>query len=241
VAPVDGNQMCKILSHQAPEKNVLVSVSVLGLCGRDLKPTDELWTPGTLNFLNVEDSLDYHRGWAQAVAGMLPGPTKVAVVSGPPLLTSSRTTERSFQEVRKTRPDLEIAATVRTDLTTPDALAKVQTLLQGNPDIDAILSIHPDITRGVIQALKARGKQPGDVKLFDFGASRYDVEQIKAGWLTATTIYRPRTTTEQQVKSIVDAFAGRPVQRVMPVVEPGTADRPHMLTKDNVDGFRPEW
>jgi ribose transport system substrate-binding protein len=240
LAPVDGRQECAAATKQAPAANIVVSIFVLPACGRDLKPISDIWAPGTLNMAVGQENIDYKRGFLKGVAALLPGPHKIAFLYGPPLNSSTLTMKKAFSELRKTRPELQAVASINTDFTTPTALAKTQSLLQAHPEIDTIISTYSDITRGAIQAIAAAGKT-GKIKVFDQGASKYSVSQVRKGTLIATSEYVATYAGKRSVQVLVDAFNGKSGPRFVDVQRHGSTTDPYLVTKDNVDAYSADY
>jgi ribose transport system substrate-binding protein len=240
-ATIDSNQECAAATKQPAAEGIVVSLIVLPACGRDLKPISDVWSPGTLNMINGQENIDYKRGFLRGISKLLPGPHKIAVLFGPELNQSTKAMKQALGELRKERPELDVVASVNTDFTTPTALTKTQSLLQAHSEIDTVISVYSDITRGAIQAIKAAGKT-GKVKVFDQGGSKYSVSQVKTGALTATTEYDAVDSGKASVRSLVDAFAGKPLgPRFVDTQGSGSVQAPHVITKDNVAGFEADY
>lgn len=240
VTPINGRQSCKLLSEQAPAAGILVAVSDIALCGRDQKPAEEVWQPGTLNFVGAEITVTYIESWLENVADRLHGRHRVGVLLGPPLITLSRNIESGLQKLRRSRPDLEVVATKNTDFTTPDGLAKTQTLLQSHPDIDVLISAYADITVGAAQALKQAGRA-GEVKVFDLGGASSELAFIKDGTITASAAYSPRGHARAALQAILNAFQDEPFDRYASGLSNGDTRDPFLVDKSNVGSYRPEF
>lgn len=241
VTPLNGDQQCNLLTRQAPNAGIVVSTMIVPICGRTYKRGDAIWAPGTLNFVEGHDLQDYQDGWMSQVDKMLRGGHHVGVLLGPPLIGLSRTFKVALDAMAKRRPDLKIEAELQTDYTTPDGLAKTQTMLQAHPDIDVILCVYSDLARGAIKAIQAAGKK-GKVMVFDEGGSKADVAQIKSGDLTATSEFNPIADSTVAIQQVVNAFAGRQGQHYIGYLsDQGSASAPFMVTKDNVDSFTPKY
>jgi len=241
VTPLNGDQQCQLLTRQAPDAGIVVSTMIVPICGRTYNRGEDIWAPGTLNFIEGHDLQDYQDGWMRQVDGMLRGEHHVGVLLGPPLIGLSRTFKKALDEMAKRRPDLHIDAQLETDYTTPDGLAKTQTMLQAHPEIDTILCVYSDLARGAIKAIQAAGKK-GQIMVFDEGGSKADVAQIKSGDLTATSEFNPIADSTVAIQEVVNAFAGRQGERYLGYLnDQGSADAPFMVTKDNVDSFTPKY
>jgi ribose transport system substrate-binding protein len=241
VTPLNGDQQCKLLTRQAPDAGIVVSTMIVPICGRTYNRGEQIWATGTLNFIEGHDLQDYQDGWMRQVDRMLRGEHHVGVLLGPPLIGLSRTFKKALDEMADRRPDLHIDAELETDYTTPDGLAKTQTMLQAHPEIDVILCVYSDLARGAIKAIQAAGKQ-GQIQVFDEGGSNADIAQIKSGDLTATSEFNPIADSTIAIQEMVNAFAGRQGERYLGYLnDQGSEDAPFMITKDNVDSFTPKY
>lgn len=242
VSPLDANQMCPVLSRQAPAQNIAVFVSLLPMCGTNLNPEgDQLWVPGTVTMVADNDSVDNNVGWLEAIARRLPGRHTIAILLGPPLIGPTLGARKAIAQLQSRYPNLDFKYQITTDQTTPDSLAKTQTLLQAHPDVDVILSIYSDETVGAAKAIKAAGKQ-GRVKLFDQGGSAQSAQLIRAGELEMTTVYVPYTYGVESVRAVADAFAGRPVPHYVGAFPAGgSIGQPVVVDATNVGSYRPQY
>jgi ribose transport system substrate-binding protein len=243
VVPIDGKLTCNILSKDAPEEGVVVQVSLLSVCNRDLKSADEAgqWQAGTLGTEGAENLVAYKVAWLEEVQKRLAGVDQIGLIGGPELEGNWQGLMKALEQYPEIKD--KIVAEAHTDFTTPTALAEAQTMLRAKPDIDLVLSVYSDITRGVIQALDSEGKL-GDVKVIDIGASSYSVDQIKEGNLEFTIPYNPIGNGRVAVQQIVNAFEGKPVERFIDdfaVSELGTMNDPLIIDKSNTDSFKPQY
>jgi ribose transport system substrate-binding protein len=69
----DAQQVCDITTKQAPAAGILVSAITLPLCGRNSNSGDELWAPGTLNFVGGSGTYPVIKAWMDRVVAANPG------------------------------------------------------------------------------------------------------------------------------------------------------------------------
>jgi galactofuranose transport system substrate-binding protein len=233
-----GSSACTIETKQAPAANIAVSQITNPTCDQATKPWgDEFWSPGTLNTVGAVSSPTYYSGWVREAKELLgAGDHKVAVINGPPLVAATKNTDAAMKE-----NGLDPVANLNSDYTAPTALKQTADLLQAHRDVDAIFSVGPDSTVGIVSALKAAGKKPGEVKVFDVGGAKSNVKLIKDGWLTMSVPYAPTTTMNDAVASIVDAFAGKQGPHAVPALPAGSPDAPYEITQKTVDEYNPEY
>lgn len=247
VVPLDGNALCPVMTRQAPEQGIPVVSAVVAMCNRGTKPEgDEIWSPGTIAHSGQQITLDAGRSFYKAVNERVGSDGRrhvAALVMGPPLIVGTIASEKSLEQVEEAGeiPNLDVKYRVNTDYTTPDGLARVQTLLQAHPEIDTIMSTYSDITVGAIKAVQAAGLSD-KVKVYDQGASGQSLAAIKAGDLELTTATNPFSFGVSAVKAVVDAFEGKRVERWHGGYGPGSRfGNPLVIDRSNVDDYRPEY
>jgi ribose transport system substrate-binding protein len=244
LVPIDGNAVCNLASKTLPQAGVLVAVTVQQICGREGSTTGEgMWAPGTLNYVGGDVSYPSIEAFVEKAGELNPGPQKVAVAVGPDTGPATIAEKKAFGAYSQAHPEFQIADYINTDYTTPTAYKNTLAYLQAHPDTTLMMSVYsPDLTRGVIQALKAAGKL-GKIKVVDQGGSSYSIDQIKAGNIEFTMPYFPERTGNLAVKSVIDAVSGKKPERFVDNVPPENGDykNPQAITKDNVDSFKPEY
>jgi ABC-type sugar transport system substrate-binding protein len=123
-----------------------------------------------------------------------------------------------------------VVAEPATDCDQTKGLNAAQDLLTANPDIVAIYGACGPPIIGALQAIKAAGKQPGQLVVVGFDASPDEVAAIKAGDQTASVAQFPAKMGLMGIEAAVAAARGETVQ---PVIDTGT----EMVTKENADKF----
>jgi ribose transport system substrate-binding protein len=239
VQTMDPNQMCKIMTEQAPEADIVVVGVSNPLCGREVEPWGEetSYSPGMWAQVNSVFTVTYDMSWVDAAVEFDdPKGKTYALITGPPLFPSSIVADQAMEE----HPEVDLAATIRSNYTAADSFAKVQNLLQANPDLDGIYSVYSEMTRGAVQAIKAAGLED-QIKVFDLGGSEYSVEAIRNGEVSLTIPYGPVQEGEQAVESIVQAFEGKAPQRLWDALPKGTPEEPYVITEANADSFKPDY
>ena len=234
VEPNDGNLVCDILTQSAPEKDVLVSVFNLPICGRATNLGDETHEPGTITYVGGQ-TLDVYNDWVQSVIEANPDGAKVALISGPDLNANSI----AFFEAAKAFDEaegFEVVAKQTTDYTTPKAFDAAQTILQANQDLDVIMSNFSGMTRGVVEAVGNR-----DVQIFDFGGDEWALDQVKAGKLTSSVMMLPRQETRESLEAIAAYVKGEDVPPFINLTESETLPGTPFATQENVNDFTAEY
>lgn len=211
VMALDGVMSCKLLTNDFAKANILTSISGSPLCddgaNKAGKTVDEVWAPGTLNFVGSNTTRDYVDGWLAATAKANPGKQKVVAVLGPAVNTQTRVTEAAMAKLAADNTGYSID-TIYTDWTTTDAYNKTQTYLQGHPDTTLILSASsPDLTQGVIQAEKDAGLSE-KIHVADVGFGKFQIQQLEAGSVQLSTMLFPYNQMKANLNSIAAAQQG---------------------------------
>jgi len=239
----DAQQVCDITTKQAPAAGVLVSAITLPLCGRNSNSGDELWAPGTLNFVGGSGTYPVIRAWMEKVVEANPGPQKVALVAGPDLNAVTIAMQKAYDDVHAEHPDFVSVGRIVTDYSVPSGLAKTQPFIVANPDLDIVLSISP-ITQGVVQALQA-AKRINPPKVYDIGGSTWGVGALQRGEIQWTVPVLPRSQASAAVRTLADAWSKgtrgvKYVQHDGAQVPSGTPELV-IVDRSSVAQFKPEY
>lgn len=243
VQAASGDILCDIASRQAPSANILVQTSSITLCGRVLGEGEELWTPGTLNFVGGNETVAAWRTlWDHAVAEN-PGPQKVGVIVGNPL---SSITLAFMEAMEQALPsDWTVLPAVNTDYSVPDSQAKAVPLIQANPDMTIIMSAYTNISKGVVAALQ-QANRLDEVKIYEGGGTETALKWVDEGILEATMARYSRSPIRYSIEAMAAAWAGENVPRFMGndghPMEVGRAEDAavFLVTRDNVENYHPE-
>ncbi|MGW5445378.1 sugar ABC transporter substrate-binding protein [Streptomyces asiaticus] len=234
VEPNDGNLVCDLLTQQAPEKKVLVSVFNLPICGRAKKLGERTHQPGTLTYVGGQ-TLDVYRSWVRSVKRAHPHGAKIALISGPDL---NANTLSFFSAAKAFKPSegYRVVSRQTTDYSTPKAFDAAQTILHAHPDLDVIMSNFSGMTRGVVAA--ADGKK---VQVYDFGGDRWALKQVADGSLTGSVMMLPRLETRRAIEAVADYVKGKRVPPFIDLTESGELPGTPFATKHNVGEFTPQY
>jgi ABC-type sugar transport system substrate-binding protein len=240
VVPIDGVASCKLTTDQAPKANIVVVVAGTTVCNRDNNKIPDMWAPGTLGYYATAPSPDYQRKWFSELAKLYPGPQKVAYVVGPDANGATIVGKTIGKEFSDSQPNFKVVDYINTDYSAPTTFTAVQSYLQAHQDTTLILSIYsPDVSQGTVKALESLNLV-GKVKMSDMGGSQFTVDQIKKGTIGVTMPYYPITQAENAIKAIKAAQEGKTQERV-PSEIPGGLDNALVITKDNVDTYKPQY
>jgi ribose transport system substrate-binding protein len=234
VEPNDGNLVCNMLTKDAPEAGIMVSVFNLPICGRATNLGEETWEPGTVTYVGGQ-TLDVYRAWMQQLIQAYPDGGKVALISGPDLNANTICFFDAAKELES--HGFEIVAQQSTDYTTPQAFQAAQTIVQANPDLDVIMSNFSGMTRGVVQATSGK-----DVAVYDFGGDQWALDNVKSGALASTIIMLPRQEAREALQAVVDLVNGDDAPQFVNLAESDTLPGgTPFVTAENVDQYTAEY
>jgi ribose transport system substrate-binding protein len=167
-----------------------------------------------------------------------PGPQKVGVLTGLELADDTLRMKRALDELAPQFPQFKVVDNQHTDYTIPDAQKHAQNMIQSHPDISIIICDYSNITRAAVNALQQAGKLSG-IKIYDFGGTTWSKKAIESGQIVATVPFYAYTSTVVAVRDLALAHKGQKVPHYV-ANDGGPADAPTIVTKANVDKFKPE-
>lgn len=166
--------------------------------------------------------------WVEAVGDN----GKYAELFGNPADNNAATRSNGYETVLTQYPDLEKVAKEVADWDRTKGHAKMQSILQANPDIVGVISGNDEMALGAIAALKEAGKLD-QVKVGGFDGSPDAVAAIKAGELQYSVLQPVAIFSEEAVKQ---------ADNVIKNGSTGAATEKQLfdcllITKDNVDKY----
>lgn len=244
VAAIEGQQVCNMAAVEAPKRNIAVAVVTMAICGRSVNEGEAMWSPGTLTYIGGNEAPSAFEAVMLQALKDNPGPLKVGLLTGQELHPITKAFDKAAAEVRAAHPDFDVVATYRTDYSPEMNQQKTQAMLVSHPDLNAIIGVYTNMSKGVVPALEAAGKL-GRVKVYEAGGTVWSTDALKKGWIQATTGYYRETAAATAVKAIVDAWAGKPVPRATMndghALLPGqTAGHVAIITTANLDTYTPQ-
>lgn len=125
-----------------------------------------------------------------------------------------------FHSVVDKFPDLKMLAQQSGDFDRNKAMEVLETIMQANPDIDAVFCGNDAMAMGAYQALQSAGKAD-KVKVFGFDGASEVIEKIKEKKIVATGMQYPKVMAKTAAQYADEYFKGRRVfpQRVPVEVE----------------------
>jgi ABC-type sugar transport system substrate-binding protein len=148
------------------------------------------------------------------------------------LVSDNNTWNRSkgFHSLVDNYPGLKMVAQQSADFDRNKAMEVLESILQANPDIDAVFCGNDAMAMGAYQALVAAGKA-NRVKVFGFDGAEDAVEAIKNGKVEATAMQFPLVMAETAAQYADEYFKGkREFPKKMPVAV-------ELVTQNNVGDY----
>lgn len=136
---------------------------------------------------------------------------------------------KGFHGVVDYYPDLKMVAQQSADFDRNKAMEVLESILQAQPDIEAVFCGNDAMAMGAYQALVASGKK--NVKVFGFDGAEDVVMAIKDGKIAATGMQFPKVMAETAATYADAYFKGkRDFPKKMPVAV-------ELVTKENIDDY----
>ena len=169
------------------------------------------------NFMSFLATNNYEGGQmaGRALARLLNGNGKVAMVLHAPGSGSTMDRERGFEDVIKAEfPGITIVATQFGLSDRSKAMAATENILTAHPALDGLFASSEPSSMGASLALKSRSLG-GKVHLVAFDSSDGMVDDLKAGVIAALVVQDPYRMGHDAVKTLVDKLNGQtPPKRI---------------------------
>jgi ribose transport system substrate-binding protein len=151
------------------------------------------------------------------------------------LVGDNNTWNRSngFHSVVDEFPELKMVARQSADFDRNKAMDVMETIMQANPDIDAVFCGNDAMALGAYQAVLAAGKA-GKVKIFGFDGAKDAIDGIASGKITATVMQFPvlmARTSADLANDYINGKRGFSTKTPVEVV---------MVTPENVSKYQSE-
>ncbi|WP_432515400.1 D-ribose ABC transporter substrate-binding protein [Kineococcus sp. SYSU DK001] len=144
--------------------------------------------------------------------------------------TNAGVRSQGFADVIGQYPDLVKVATETANWDQQEGFAKMETILQRNPDIVGVIAGNDTMALGAVAALKAAGKT--GVKVVGFDGSPDAIAAIKAGDMHATALQPAalgaQSAVEQAHAYVTDGKTGQPEKQSIDC---------ELVTAENADQF----
>lgn len=230
VQDIDPSVVCKVLSKDAPAQDVPVVVTNAGICNSDD------WTPGTVAWVGAQN-YQYWQGLVGKSFKWLSehGGGEAAAIQGTAGSKLTILFDKALDEMSKRYPNVKVVQRLPGDFTTEQGLNATQTILNTHPSIKLFVVQCDCQSVGVVTALKAAGKKPGDVVIGGTGGGDHNAfAMIRDGWALYGGSVPPLEESAHGVEVLVAHLEGMKVPRV--VWHGG-----EYITKPDLNKFEVEW
>jgi ribose transport system substrate-binding protein len=230
---LDPSVTCKALTQDAEKAHIKVVVENSPVCNA----TAAGYTPGTIGFAGEQTQTTYAKYLTYVFKQLKPGST-LGVVAGPPTLNITTELEAAVKQVAAKFPQIKVVRVQTGNFTVADGLSEANALLGSYPNVSAIYSAYDDNTAGVIAALKAAGKSPGQVKLYELGSAKQEFDYMKQGWIQGILYFDSLNQTSQALEMLLASLEGRPFPKVDDVsADPGLPHHSAYVTPATVKDY----
>ncbi len=139
------------------------------------------------------DFIDEGKRAAEWLVKATGGKAKIIQLEGTVGSTPANDRKKGFEDQIKSEAGMQIVASQSGDFARDKGRQVMETLLQANPDINAVYAHNDEMAMGAIAALEAAGKKPGqDVIIVSIDGTRDALQAIIDGKLGATVECNPR-------------------------------------------------
>jgi protein TorT len=203
-AKYDGMIICPISTkgmvnavHKAMDSGIKVVVDNIDLDSnrvknRVMKNSYEL---GLLIGSSMADAIGY-----KGKVIMLPGPSGIEMVTS---------MARGFEDYLSHYPKIKIVAKEFTKSNVQAAYQTAEDLLKKHPDVAGIYPWATLIARGTVDAVKAAGKKPGEIKIVTHNLVVGIEKDIRDGWVHGAVLAEQIAMAKEAVRNVVDLIEGR--------------------------------
>lgn len=148
------------------------------------------------------------------------------------ILGDNNTWNRSkgFHSVVDNYPDLKMVAQQSAEFDRTKAMEVLESILQANPDIDAVFCGNDAMAMGAYQALAAAGKAE-KVMVFGFDGAKDVIDSIQQGKIVATGMQFPKKMAQMAAEQADEYIKGK---RDFPQKVPVAVE---LVTQENIDKY----
>ena len=145
------------------------------------------------------------------IAEKLGGKGNIAMLSGPSGLDLTNYRVNGFKDYIALFPGLKVVAEKFTGTSSVETMNAMQDCLQAHPDINAVYTFNGPMAVGVVQALRAAGRKPGDVIVSTMDLEVETDRMIRDGWIQVTVVSQPVEMARLAVRRAIEAAEGKKI------------------------------
>jgi len=228
-ALMSGEQLCNTVK-KAVKQNVKVVLYVTTACGGV--------PDGVSTLVNLMTPESFRQWWDYIFTTN--EPQGFAMLALDPNVDLTSINKKQMEDAMAAHPGFKLVAYQNTNDTVPGAYQVAQDMLRAHPDIKIIGSASGTITQGIVQAVKAAGKE-GQIKVYDFLGNKFTLDAVKSGAVTASMPGLPYTEAYVAVEQGIKAMHGETMPKLINPASTLKITNGPILTKENVEQFKPEY
>jgi ribose transport system substrate-binding protein len=206
---IDPNVVCKAATEGAKEAGIPLAVGNVPICG------SANWTPGTITYSGSQ-TLDYYLAYTNWVFSSFmkkhPNGLEIGAITGPANWSGTIPpygAKVAYQRTLPKFPKIKMKQVISGDFTPEAGLNAANTILQTHPNVKGLIVQYDQNALGAIQALKAKGKKPGEVMVFGLGGDHSGVANVKNGWQQGSMLLEPVEETGHATEAAIAFLAGK--------------------------------
>jgi ABC-type sugar transport system substrate-binding protein len=162
----------------------------------------------------------------------------IVSITGTPALEAIQGRSNGFKEAIAQNDHLKLLTEQSADFDKAKAMEIMENYLTTYPDIDVVYCHDDTMANGAIEALKAAGKEPGEVLVIGVGANKEGLQAIKDGWMWITMNQAPDVEGALEAECMIKYLNGEEV----PFTEGNYVQLPSpIVTAENADEYDPKW
>lgn len=131
---------------------------------------------------------------------------KVAELEGVPGASATRERGKGFHNVAD--QSLDVVSKQSAKFNRTEGLNVTQNIIQAHPDIQAIFAQNDEMALGAVEAIGNK-----DIKVVGFDGNEDAIKSVEKGKLFATVAQQPNLMGEESVKTIMDLYNGKKVEK----------------------------
>jgi ribose transport system substrate-binding protein len=160
-------------------------------------------------FIGV-DNYEAAKTLAKYMMDKLGGKGNLVIIEGNPAGQTSQDRVRGFTEVIKEHPGVNLLVSQPGMFQRAEAMNIMENIIQGNPDINAVMALNDEMALGALQAINDAGLK--GVMVTGFDGAKEGLEAILAGNLYASMNQAPFDQGGVAVRAAVDVLNGKRIE-----------------------------
>lgn len=229
LGPDSDTEQCDIVT-KASDSGIPIMLWTARACGEEIEPA--------IGYVGTQTPELYREWWDYIVSDSDGG--KMAVLTGPPLLSITQFSEDAMNEALSAHPEFQLVASHNTDYTTGQAYQMTLDTLNANPDLKILVTNYAGLTKGAVEAIKAAGRE-GEVQVYDLLGDRMVLDNLQSGAVTMTIPGMPYDEGYYAVDALVRHANGDSIDLEYNPASALDFNGAPFLTPETVDTFKAQY